>query len=127
LTVLTEGQRMSLQPECARGGNWIDGERSPPCGFVAAAVGFAMMAAAERDGELIADLARERAALGKAQMVGIAGPPAANEARLLGDVSDMVAVAQPARLGKGQHALVDALGLIDAFGSPAFRRGADWR
>jgi hypothetical protein len=35
----------------------------PSCGFIAAAMGLAMMAPAQRHGELVADLAPERAVL----------------------------------------------------------------
>ena len=64
---------------------------------------FAMMAAAERHGELIARLAAESAALRKAQMMGVARLPAADQARLAGDKSDVVAVADTPRLRMGQN------------------------
>jgi hypothetical protein len=60
---------------------------------------LAMMAAAQRDGELIADLAGERPALGKAQVMGIARLTAADQARLLGDEIHVVAVANAPWLG----------------------------
>jgi hypothetical protein len=60
---------------------------------------LAMMAAAERDRELIADLAAKRSMLGEAQMMGIGRPAATNQTGLLGDKSDVLAVANPARLG----------------------------
>ena len=62
---------------------------------------LAMMAAAERDRELIADLAAQRPMLGEAQMMGIGRPAAANQTGLLGDKPNVVAVAYPARLGMG--------------------------
>ncbi len=68
------------------------------------------MAPAQRYGELIADLAAERAVLREAQMMGIRGPAAANQTRLFGDEPDVVPVTKPARLGMGQLALVDAVG-----------------
>ena len=40
-----------------------------------------MVSATERDRELVADLAAERPCLGKAQMMGIGGTAAADEAR----------------------------------------------
>ena len=43
----------------------------PPCGFIATAVDLAMMSPAQRHGELIADLAAERAVLCEAKMMGI--------------------------------------------------------
>ena len=56
----------------------------------------------QRHGEFIAHLARKRAGLREAQMMGIAGPAAANQTRLFGNEPDMVLVANPARLGMGQ-------------------------
>jgi hypothetical protein len=41
-------------------------------------VEFAVMATAKRDGELIADLATERAALGEAKVVWVGRRPAAD-------------------------------------------------
>jgi hypothetical protein len=57
---------MGLQPQRAGSDGWIDASIFPPCGFVARAMGFAMMAPAQRDGELIAHLAAKRAVLGEA-------------------------------------------------------------
>jgi hypothetical protein len=53
----------------------------------------AMMSATEWDRELIADLAAERAGLGKSEMVGIGGLAAADEARLLHDLAQVLSVA----------------------------------
>ena len=66
-----------------------------------------MMASAQRDGELVADFAAERPALGEAQVMGIRRPAAADQARLLGHISDVISVPDPARLRKSQCALVD--------------------
>jgi hypothetical protein len=49
----------------------------PPRGFITAVMNFAVVAATERDGEFIADLAAKRAALRKSQMMGIGGTAAA--------------------------------------------------
>jgi hypothetical protein len=87
-----------LKPQRASGCGWINAGARPPNGFVATAVDVAMVPAAERDGELVADLAAERSGLGKSQMVGVRRPSAANQARLLGDRPDVLAVADPARL-----------------------------
>ncbi len=57
-----------------------------------------MVSATQRHGELVADLAAERPALREAQVMGIAGLATANQARLLGHISDVIAVANPARL-----------------------------
>ena len=52
-----------------------------------------VMAAAERHRELVAGLAAERARLHEAQMVGIRRLAAAQQARLLGDKSQVLLVA----------------------------------
>jgi hypothetical protein len=89
---------MGFQPQGARRDSWVNPDRPPPRGFIAATMELTMMSAAQRDGELIADLASERAALREAQMVRVRRLPAANEARLRGHISDVVAVANAARL-----------------------------
>ena len=79
-------------------------------GFIATAMDLAMMAPAQRHGELIADFAAERAVLREAQMVGVCRPAPANQARLFGHEPDVLLVTKAARLGMGQPALVDAIG-----------------
>ena len=64
---------MSFQPEGAGCNGRIDFGLAPPCHFIAAAVHFAMMAAAQRHGEFVADPAPERARLREAQMMRIGG------------------------------------------------------
>ena len=71
---------------------------------------LAMMAAAQRHRVFIADLAAERWALREAYMVGVRWLPAADQARLFGNETDVIAVANPARLRKGEHALVNFFG-----------------
>lgn len=56
---------------------------------------LAVMGAAERDGELATDLLSEPAGLGKAQMMRIAGLPAAHQAQLFDDEAEKLAVALP--------------------------------
>ena len=80
---------------------------------------LAMMAAAQRHGEFIADLAAQCRVLGKAQMMRVGRQPAANEARLLGHQTDVFAVANPAWLGVGQFAFVDCLAIGRPSGPPA--------
>ena len=75
---------MGLQPQRAGSDGWIDANFFPPCGFIARAMGLAMMTPAQRHGELITDFAAERAVLGKAQMMGVCRPAATNQARLFG-------------------------------------------
>ena len=72
------------------------------------------MPSAQRDSELITDLAAEGRVLCEPQVMGIRRSPAANQARLLGDVSDVISVPNPARLGEGEGAFVDPASLVNA-------------
>ena len=72
-----------------------------------------MMDAAERDREFVAGLAAERPRLHEAQMVRVRRLAAADEARLSGDISQVLPVAVAARGGDRENALVDALGRMD--------------
>ena len=74
-----------------------------------------MVAPAQWHGEFIAHLARKRAVLCEAQMMGIRGPATANQARLFGHEPDVVLVTHPAWLWMGQLAFVDALGNLVRF------------
>ena len=67
---------------------------------------LAMVPAAERNSELIADFAAQCLALRKAEM-GVCRPSTANKARTLGHTSDVIPVTHPAGLGHGQHTLID--------------------
>ena len=80
----------------------------PPFAFLAGAMQFAMMRAAERDRKFIADLLRKSARLRKAQMVRVAGLAAADETGLFGHKAQMLLVPQPLGLRQGQYAFVDA-------------------
>ena len=71
---------------------------------------LAMMTATERDSELVADFAAERPALGKAQVMGVAGFAAADQTGLLRHKAHMVAIADAPRLGMGENGLIDAVG-----------------
>ena len=79
---------------------------------------LAMMAAAERHGELIADLAAERPALREAQVMGVAGFAAADQTSLLRHEAHMVAIADASGLGMGKNRFVDGL----AAGLPSWVR-----
>ena len=68
---------------------------------------LAVVAAAQWNGEFIADLAPECWGLGEPEMVGIARLAAANQASLLGHVSNVVPVTNSARFREGEGALVD--------------------
>ena len=101
---------MRFQPQRPGNDRRIDSDFPPPCGFIAAPVDLAMVSAAERDGELIADFATECPPLREPQMVGIRGLAAADQARLLGHLSDVLSVPNPAGLRQGQGPLVDPCG-----------------
>ena len=66
-----------------------------------------MVAPAQRDGKLITRLPAQRAALRKAQVMGIGGSATTNQTGLLGHVSNVIAVTNSTRLRQRQHALVD--------------------
>ena len=80
-----------------------------------------MMPATERDRELIADLAAERAGLGKSEVVRVRRLAAAHETCLLGDIAQVLPVAIATRCSNREDALVDALCLTRA---GAFRGGS---
>ena len=61
---------MRLQPQRAASNGRIKASIFPPSDFIATAMDLAMMAPAQRYGELVTNLAAERAVLGEAQMVG---------------------------------------------------------
>src|SRR5262245_10374605 len=67
-----------------------------------------MVPSAERDSELVTDLAAQRAGLGESKMVGVRGLAAAHETRLLGDIAKVLPVAIAPRRRDCQHALIDA-------------------
>ena len=80
---------------------------APPGDFIAGLVQLAVMPAAERDGELVADLEAQGSGLGKPQVMRIGRLPAADEAGLCGDKPQMGLVAQPPEFSDGENALVD--------------------
>jgi hypothetical protein len=61
---------------------------------------LAMVAPAQWHRKLIAYLPAQRAALRKAQVMGISGAATTNQARLLGYVSNVLAITKAARLRK---------------------------
>ena len=71
----------------------IDADCLPPALFVADAMHFAVVHAAERDGELVARLASERARLRVAQVMRVGWLAATDEACLPGDVAQVLLVA----------------------------------
>src|SRR6516225_10130098 len=82
----------------------------------------AVMSATEWDRKLIAHLAAERAWLGKTEVVGVRGFAGADEARLLGYITQVLPVAIATRGSDRENALVDALRLTrgGGFGADSF-------
>jgi len=70
---------MRLEPQRAGRDDWIDTGLDPPCGFIAATMNLAVVAPAQRHGELIAHFSPERAMLREPQMMGIRGSAATND------------------------------------------------
>ena len=70
-----------------------------------------MMPPTERDHEFIADLATERARLGKSEVVRIGRLAGAQQARLLRDIPQVRPVAVAARRRDREGALIDTLRL----------------
>jgi hypothetical protein len=66
-------QSAGLAPELSGDRSWNNFDRLPPGLFIAAAVQIAMVQAAQRNGELVADLPAQGARLSEAEMVGVQG------------------------------------------------------
>src|SRR5262249_21138377 len=96
-------------PEPAGDLDWINTGLFPPRALVACTRHRSMMAAAERDGELIAEFAAERTRLRKSKVVGIRRLAAAHETRLLGNIAKVLPIAIAPRGGNREDALVNAL------------------
>jgi hypothetical protein len=96
-----------LRPQCQGDCEGIDSGLGPPFGFITAAVDLTMVNTAKRDRELVAHLAPERRMLGKPEVVRVSRPPATDQAWLFAHELDMSFVADPARLGPRQGALID--------------------
>ena len=101
-----------LSPELAGDLNGIDARRLPPGLLVAGAMDGAVMRAAERDGEFVARFAPERPRLQVAKMMRIGLFAAADETRLLGNITKVLAVTIAPRCRNDEQALVDAVGPI---------------
>src|SRR6516164_3182291 len=99
--------RVHREPKRAGGPSWIEAQFLPPCGFITVTMNLAMMAPAQRNCELVADLAAERMILRKAQMMGIAWLPRADQTGLLSDKPHVLTVANTPGFGMGQHGFVD--------------------
>src|SRR4051794_31579280 len=80
-------------PELERRLGRIEIACDPPGFLVAAVVQLAMMRAAQRDGELVADLTTESSGLSEAEVMGVARLPPAHQAGLCGDIRQMIRIA----------------------------------
>ena len=71
----------------------------PPDAFIAVAMELAMVQTADRNGELVADLAAHGSLFGELEVMGVRRRPPADEAGPRGDKPEMVAIAFANRLG----------------------------
>src|SRR5262249_34374490 len=106
-----------LSPELTGDLNGVDAGRLPPGLLVADAMDRAVMRAAERDGEFVAGFAAERPRLQVAKMMRIGLFAAADETRLLGNITKVLRVTIAPRYRSNEHPLVDAVGLIEVAAS----------
>src|SRR5262249_27057713 len=111
-----------LSPELTGDLNGVDAGRLPPGLLVAGAMDRAVMRAAERDGEFVAGFAAERPWLQIAKMMRIGLFAAADETRLLGDITKVLRVTIAPRCRSNEHPLVDAVGLMEDAASFRERR-----
>ena len=101
-------ERMRFEPQRTGRDGGVKPGFLPPSGFVTTAMHLAMVPSTQRDCELIADLAPERPVLGETQMMRVRRAATADEARLLGNMADMLAIADASRLWMGEGALINA-------------------
>jgi hypothetical protein len=101
---------MGFEPQPPGRDGRIDSRPVPPRRFIAMTMKLAVMAAAERHGELVADLAGKRPALSKAQVMGVGRFTTADQARLLRHKAHMLAIAYAPRLWMAENGLIDAVG-----------------
>ena len=98
---------MRLFPQSLGDFERLDVGLLPPGGLVAGLMQFAVMAAAEGNGELIAHLEANGSGLRKAQVMWVRRLTATDETRLRGHELQMRLVAQPLGLAKRERTLVD--------------------
>jgi hypothetical protein len=96
---------MGLLPQSGSDAQRFDPIAVPPGTFVASPMKFAMMEPANRDGMSVADLSTHRTLLRKPDVVGIRRGSAANQTRLRGHKSQMVAIALAHRFADGNDTL----------------------
>src|SRR3712207_4876866 len=82
-----------LTPELFSDGQWADVQGRPPRLLIRLPVELAMVGAAERDRELVADLAAQRDRLGDADVVRVGRSAPAHDAGLLADEAQVKLVA----------------------------------
>ena len=90
-------------PQHGRHAQGIDALTGPPGSFVASPVKLAVMEATQGNGESVADLAVQRGALRKLDVVRIGWRPAADQAGLRGHESEMMTSALPHELIDHDH------------------------
>jgi hypothetical protein len=107
-----------LSPELTGDLNGIDAGRLPPSLLVAGTMDSAVMRAAERDGVFVARFAAERPRLQVAKMMRIGLFAAADETRLLGNITKVLPVTIAPRRSDREDAL--------RCRPPDLRRGFRW-
>jgi len=105
-------------PKLASNFDGIDAGCLPPGPLVTGAMRGPMMHPAERDREFVARLAAERPWLQVAQMMGVGRLAPADEAGLLNDKAQVLAIAIAAWGGNRERALVEAVGVIPTGETP---------
>jgi hypothetical protein len=75
----------------------IDTGLFPPCNFVARAVNLAMVTAAKRDGEFVADFTPQGRRLREPQMMRVRRLSSTYQAWMPGDVFHVLAIPKPTR------------------------------
>ena len=96
-----------LLPQLASGRDRVDANFFPPRGLFARPVQRAVMSAAQRDRELVADLEAEGAGLCEANVMGVARRAPAHEARLQAHEVAMLLVAIAPWLTESEQAFID--------------------
>ena len=115
---------MRLPPQLSGFDHWINSDLQPPNRFVATAMDFAMVPAAQRHRELITRLSPKCWALREADMVGVRWSPPTDQARLFGNETDVIAIADPPRLREARTLLsiFSERSRLTGFTEPGLRR-----
>src|SRR5262249_33094868 len=100
----------ALTPQFLRDRESVDASLLPPLRLVARAVQGAVMQSANRNRELVAHFAANGAQLGKAEVMCVARPAAADQARSRGDKSEMLLVAPSPWLADCECTFVNSRG-----------------